>query len=227
MCRPRLTAALLLSIAAIGCASSELALPPPPPPAVDECPYRRVWVQPDNNWVGLPSIRVERARRQAVLRAIESFEHYRLARVERREDAYWVLQSNGFTDSNGDTNIRFGLAPELKLAQHLFLVMMDDPSFPYRGTLGSGVKLFLPAGNTASLNPSVDRGMESIWRDESGLLAALCEARERLVREGLAEIEDLRDQLVEEMQRLRRERAARQRKHLDVTVEPDDELRED
>ncbi len=58
---------------------------------------------------------------------------------------------------------------------------------------------------------------------ESGHLRVLCEVRERLIREGLTGIEELRAQLVEEMNRLRRRRAASNEKRLIITIDPDAE----
>ena len=79
-----------------------------------------------------------------------------------------------------------------------------------------------PGASPAELISHVDDGMESIMNRESELLQSLCEARERLVREGLSGIEDLRLELVEEMQRVRRQRATDQRKHLTIQGDPDE-----
>ncbi len=224
-------ASSLLAIALIGCAGSRLVLPPtalPPavPPPENSCTYRNVWVDTNDASDGPISVFSEKTRREGMLRAISSLDSNEFWRVKNREDAYWSFRISAWTDRYGNTNLILSLAPELKLARHIFIVMIDDPTFPFSGDLGAGWKIVFSGRDLRKMNSSVDDGIRSISRRESEHLKALCSARERLVREGLSDIEELREQLVEEMRRLRRMRAADQQRHLHLAVEPDSEASE-
>ena len=62
--------------------------------------------------------------------------------------------------------------------------------------------------------------MRSILARDSEQIQALCEARERLKDEGWAEIEDVRNELIYEMKRVRANRASETgHKHLELEVE--------
>lgn len=215
-----------LGVASFRCMNANLAFSTPEVPPADSCTYRNVWVDPDDSRDDPISAFDQRTRTEGMVRAISSLRRHDFWRVEHREDAYWLFQTSAWTDEVGNTNLLFSLTPELKLAHHIFVVMMDDPTFPYSGSLGAGWKVVLPGRDLRRFHSSIDDGMQSISQRESGNLLALCEARERLVREGLSDIEELRKQLVEQMRRLRRMHAADQRRRLRIEVEPDPETRE-
>jgi hypothetical protein len=109
---------------------------------------------------------------------------------------------------------------ELKLGRHLFVVAMADESFPFRGGTGGSYN-FVKASlaNTQLLGSQVETGMRWIWRLDSEQIAALCEVRSTLIGEGWA-VEELRQELIEEMEQIRRTRArASQQKNLEIEVE--------
>jgi len=133
MSRLLLRASLWVSVALFCCMNSMFAFrdAPPTPTAADGCEYRSFWIEPENNFFdSVPRI-AERTRNQVVLRANESLDRYQLRRVGNRENVYWRLISAGWTDTSGNLNVTFRLSAELKLAQHVFVVMMDDPVYPY------------------------------------------------------------------------------------------------
>ena len=215
-----LPTSLLPLVILLSCASSQFVLPPPAPPSADSCVYGNVWIDPDSAVAFAVSSFAERTRKRVTFRAVESFERYQLRRVENRKDAYWRFVVGVHIDSNGNTKTQIGLGAELKLGRHLFVLKMDDPAFPIE-VLGSNHSRLYSGRNIRKLNSDVDEGMQSIMLRESGHLRVLCEVRERLIREGLTGIEELRAQLVEEMNRLRRRRAASNEKRLIITIDPD------
>jgi hypothetical protein len=228
----------------IGCPSSasDWNLPPAKPRPTDACEYGSVWFRPDNpegdDWVSN-----DKKRRYLLQRASESLDRYPLWRVDRREDAYWVFgvshrldrkPSDAYSwnrklsdvyslDRKPSDVYKMSLSAELRLERDVFVVKIVYPLFPHRPTMGNSYLSVwserLP--NAEGLNAFVDDGLDRIWQQEAERFEALCSARERFVREGLKDVEELRKQLVEEMQQLRRRQAAEPGKRIDVTIEPD------
>jgi hypothetical protein len=204
-----------------GCANTE------PMPAVsgdsrppDACEYRNVFVEFD-----IPSQRNDPRvgpLRVAVLKSAEEvFRELGMAAVDDPSEAYWRLFADAWVDRQGNPLVHLGLRGELKLGRHLFVVAMADESFPFRGRAGGSYN-FVNASlaNKQLLDAQVETGMRWIWRLDSEQVAALCAIRSELIDEGWTEIEELRNELIEEMEQIRRARArASQQKKLEVEVE--------
>ena len=78
----------------------------------------------------------------------------------------------------------------------------------------------LPSESPSSIASRVQDAMKAIWATEAEQTLALCDARVKLIREGWAAIEEFRLKMIEEMERMRWERAKTQRgKHLELEVE--------
>jgi hypothetical protein len=204
----------------VGCANAEPAaagkgdLQSP-----DSCEYRNVFVEFDNAFqVNDP--RVEPLRQAILKRAAGVFPKLGLETVADPSEAYWRLFANAWMDRQGNPLVHLGMRGELKLGRHLFVVAMADESFPFRGGTGGSYN-FVKASlaNTQLLGSQVETGMRWIWRLDSEQIAALCEVRSTLIGEGWA-VEELRQELIEEMEQIRRTRArASQQKNLEIEVE--------
>jgi len=98
---------------------------------------------------------------------------------------------------------------------------MADESFPFRGGTGGSYNFVTASlANTQLLRSQVETGMRWIWRLDSEQIAALCEVRATLIGEGWTAVEELRQELIEEMEQIRRARArASQQKNLELEIE--------
>ncbi len=204
----------------VGCANTEpAAAGKEDPQSPDSCEYRNVFVEFDNPFqVNDP--RVEPLRRAILSRAAEAFPELGLETVADPSEAYWRLFANAWLDRQGNPLVHLGMRGELKLGRHLFVVAMADESFPFRGGTGGSYN-FVKASlaNQQALESQVETGMRWIWRLDSEQIAALCEVRSTLIGEGWA-VEELRQQLIEEMEQIRRARAREsQQKNLEIEVE--------
>jgi hypothetical protein len=189
----------------------------PQPP--DSCEYRNVLVEIDPFRVN--DVRVEPLRQTILSRAVEVFPELGLKAVTDPSAAYWRLFANAWMDRQGNPLVHLGMRGELKLGRHLFVVAMADESFPSRGVAGGGYNFVnAPLADTELLDSQVETGMRWIWGLDSEQIAALCAIRSELIDEGWATIEELRNELIEEMDQVRRARArASQQKKLELEVE--------
>jgi len=217
---PALRAPLYL-ILLVGCANTEpAAAGKEDPQSPDSCEYRNVFIEFDNPFQ-VSDPRVEPLRRAILSRAAEVFPELGLETVADPSEAYWRLFANAWMDRQGNPLVHLGMRGELKLGRHLFVVAMADESFPFRGGTGGSYN-FVKASlaNTQLLGSQVEAGMRWIWRLDSEQIAALCEVRSTLIGEGWTAVEELRQELIEEMEQIRRARArASQQKNLDLEVE--------
>ena len=205
----------------LGCANTapmpaESGDPRPP----DACEYRKVLVEFDNP-SQLNDPRVEPLRVAVLKGAVEVFPELGLEAVDAPSEAYWRLFADAWVDRQGNPLVHLGLRGELKLGRHLFVVAMADESFPFRGRAGGSYN-FVNASlaNKQFLGAQVETGMRWIWTLDSEQVTALCAIRSELIDEGWTEIEELRNELIEEMEQIRRARArANQQKKLEVEVE--------
>jgi hypothetical protein len=205
----------------VACASAE---PAPAdngdPQAPDTCEYRNVFVEFDDP-SRLNDSRVEPLRLAILSRAVEVFPELGLAAVADPSDAYWRLFADAWMDRQDNPLVHLGMRGELKLGRHLFVVAMADESFPFRGGAGGSYN-FVKASlaDPQLLDSQVATGMQWIHALDSEQIDALCAMRAELIDEGWTEIEELRDQLIEEMEQVRRARArAGQQKNLELEVE--------
>jgi hypothetical protein len=213
--------ALLYLVFLVGCANSQPATSrSEDPESPDSCEYRSVFVELDDpNPLSDP--RVEPLRRAILSRAAEVFPELGLRSVADPSEAYWRLFANGWLDRQGNPLVHLGMKGELKLGRHLFLVAMADESFPFRGGAGGSYN-FVKASvaNTPLLESQVETGMRWIWALDSEQIAALCEVRSALIEEGWTEVEELRQELIREMEEIRRARLrASEQKNLELEIE--------
>ncbi len=210
-----------LALCAGGSSATRVAdgLADPQPP----CEYRRVFVErgpPLGAW----DPRAEPLRREILGAAEELLPDLGWEPAAEPADAYWRISANAWLDRQGNPLVHLAMRGELKLGRHLFVVSMADESFPFRGAMGGSYN-FANASRVApaQLRAQVEAGLHWISTLDAEQLAALCEARAALVDEGWAEVEALRQQLVYEMEQIRRARARqRARKALELEVQGDD-----
>ena len=186
------------------------------------CEYLSFFASMQSNYYSrswLP--RPERERKVALEHATETLIGLGLRKVNDLSDASWVLRTGQWVAKNGSLMLRISFSAQGKMEHHMFVVLVDDPTFPYRGSLGMGYKLeTLPSESPSSIASRVQDAMKAIWATEAEQTLALCDARVKLIREGWAAIEEFRLKMIEEMERIRWERAKTQRgKHLELEVE--------
>jgi hypothetical protein len=205
----------------VGCANPEPARAEDEgPQPSDSCEYRNVFVEFDDP-LQQNDPRVEPLRRAILSRATEVFTELGLERMADPSEAYWRLFANAWMDRQGNPLVHLGMKGELKLGRHLFVVAMADESFPFRGGTGGSYN-FVKASlaDPQQLGAQVETGMRWIWKLDSNQIAALCDERSKLIGEGWTAVEELRQELVEEMEQIRRARArASQRKNIELEVE--------
>jgi hypothetical protein len=186
----------------------------------DACEYRKVFVEFINpSRVG--NARVEPLRLAILNRAVEAFPKLGYQAVSDPSEAYWRLFADAWTDRQGNPLVHLGMRGELKLGRHLFVVAMADESFPFRGGAGGGYN-FVNASlaDPQLLDSDVEAGINWILALDSEQLAALCLVRSELIDEGWDSVEELRNELIREMEQVRQARArAGQQKNLELEVE--------
>jgi hypothetical protein len=220
LCGAVLRASLCLALLAGGAGANPTTAGNEEPKSPEPCEYRNVFVEFDNpSRVNDP--RVEPLRRAILTRAAEVFPELELETVADPSEAYWRLFADAWLDRQGNPLVHLGMRGELKLGRHLFVIAMADESFPFRGGTGGSYN-FVKASlaNTQLLGSQVETGMKWIWSLDSEQIAALCEVRSTLIGEGWTAVEELRQELVEEMEQIRQARArANQQKGLELEVE--------
>ena len=205
----------------VGCANSEAGIAENGgPQSPNSCEYHKVFVEFDDP-LGANDPRVEPLRREILNRAAQLFPELGLEAVADPSEAYWRLFANAWMDRQGNPLVHLGMRGESKLGRHLFVVAMADESFPFRGGTGGSYNFVTASlADTQQLGAQVEIGMRWIWRLDSDQIAALCDVRSRLIGEGWAAVEELREALVEQMEQIRRARArASQRKNIELEVE--------
>jgi hypothetical protein len=205
----------------VGCASAEPAPAEQRDPQLPaSCEYRGVFVEYDDS-LQMNDPRVEPLRLAILSRAAEVFPELGLEAVSDPSEAYWRLFANAWMDNHGNPLVHLGLRGELKLGRHLFIVAMADESFPFRGGTGGSYN-FVKASLASPqlLGAQVEAGMRWIWNLDSEQIAALCEVRSTLIEEGWGAVEELRQELIDEMDQIRQARArANRRKTLELEIE--------
>lgn len=219
--RPCVTALLMALVA--GCASSQpsaTALSAESRSA-DACDYLNVFVVVDESYRAADPD-VEWIRQLVLAESAVALSRLGPKIVFERSEAYWRLHAEGWSDAWGNVLVHVGLQPELKLGRDMFAVLTAGEPLPYRGGIGSGYNFADPVPpDVEELRRRVEAGMSWIWQREAEQVLALCEVRARLIEEGWTEIDELREELIKEIQHVRRERARAQRdKQLQLEMEP-------
>lgn len=186
----------------------------------DSCEYRNVWVEFDNP-LRANDPRVEPLRLAILRRAAEVLPELGLRIVRGRAEAYWRLFADGWMDDQHNPLVHLGMRGELKLGRHLFVVSMADETFPVRGGLGGSYNFVTASlSDPRLLGSQVETGMKWIWGLDSEQILALCEIRSKLIEEGWTAVDELRNELIKEMEQVRRARTrASAQKNLELEVE--------
>jgi hypothetical protein len=157
--------------------------------------------------------------RQGFLRlATDALRGQGLRDVRRPEDAYWTLTASSLVGPTS-VGIFIELTGSIELQHHLYIAELDREGFPYRGEVGGNHYMdILSYTEPERYRTEIDARVRMLWRLESEQVAALCAMSAKLREEGWIGIKELRIELIEEMNRARRARAA-QTKRLDLSVE--------
>jgi hypothetical protein len=185
----------------------------------EPCEYLNIYVDPESYLMrGKQTERVEQLRMKFLDLCATAASDLGYQIVSDPSKAYFRLRTGASTVS--DRNMLMGVMvdPYLKLQHHIFVVMLDDPGFPYRGALGTELDWeFHGSYNRKHFKSWADKSMKVIWDLDTEQIDALCKAKARLLAEGWQAIEELRNELVVEMKRSRAERAKEtQRKSLEL-----------
>jgi hypothetical protein len=162
--------------------------------------------------------------RQGFLRlATDALRGQGLRDVRRPEDAYWTLTASSLVGPTS-VGIFIELTGSIELQHHLYIAELDREGFPYRGEVGGNHYMdILSYTEPERYRSEIDARVRMLWRLESEQVAALCAMSAKLREEGWIGIKELRIELIEEMNRARRARAA-QTKSLDLSVEDPPQL---
>jgi hypothetical protein len=188
----------------------------------EPCEYLNIYVDPKSYVLqGKQMERVEPLRTKFLQHCAAAASDLGLQIVSDPSQAYFRLRTGASMDSNNNVEMGVMLDPYLKLQHHIFVVMLDDPDFPYRGSIGTEFDWeFHGSYNRKYFKSWADKSMKYIWARDAEQVRALCEAKARLLAEGWRAIEELRNELVNEMKRSRAERAREtQRKVLEIEPE--------
>ncbi len=141
------------------------------------------------------------------------------------EQAGFSLQATGgnaFT-GGGRLVLSIGFAATPRLMHHAFLASLNDKTFPFNMNLGSNYSFTFPAQGytTDNIWLGAMAVAELAWSQTSRTVLALCEVSSLLVDEGIT-MEELRQELVKEIQRIRQQRVReKQMKQLEVDASGD------
>lgn len=99
------------------------AVPPP------DCPYKKVFVDPQNAVLsGSFSAKSETFRRRYLELAPAALVREGFEVVPEISDAWLVLSADASLTAAGNLELGIGMRPTVRMFQHIFLIMMDDPS---------------------------------------------------------------------------------------------------
>jgi hypothetical protein len=181
----------------------------------DACEYDRVFIDTSN--YDERGGAIERARRKLLqsTRVVDTGWEI----VSDRGSAYWVITATAM--SMEDTySLALVLSSEIRLKNDIFLALENDNEFPYRGRLGLSYEYTMSSKtDPEALRPYVVRDTIRSWESHSELVDALCKFGGELREEGWTGIAELRLELVEEMQRVRRDREEEYQKRLEPRIE--------
>jgi hypothetical protein len=167
----------------------------------------------------------EPMRRAFLQMAAVTFPAMGLRIVQSPKDAYWTLTASSLVGPTS-VGIFVELTGSIELQHHFYIAELDSDGFPFRGEVGGNHYIdILPHTEPERYRSEVERGVRLLWRLESEQVAALCAMSAKLRMEGWIGIKELRVELIEEMKRVRHERARAARtkrletKRLELDVE--------
>jgi len=192
--------------------------------AAEACEYRIVRIDPALADEGARGREVAEPMRRAFLQlAADALTRIGLRVARDSEGAYWTLTASSLVGPTS-VGVFIELTGSVELQHHLYIAELDRNGFPYRGWVGGNHYIDVLAGTEPErYRAEVQQAVRLLWDYESEQVAALCAMSAQLRDEGWLGIEDLRAELLEEMRRARRERAAQSRRlELDVEELPPD-----
>ncbi len=208
--------ALVLMLAPLGFVAGAPASRAPEP-----CEYRTVHVDPSIADASAGGREIAEPMRVEILRlAAEALPGFGLRVVPRSEGAYWTLSASSLVGATS-VGVFIELSGSVELQHHLYIAELDGRGFPYRGEVGGNHYIdILPQTEPEQYRSAVERGVGLLWELDAPQVAALCAMSARLRDEGWVDIRELRLELIEELQRARRERANQTRsKRLELEVQ--------
>ena len=207
--------ALLLVFLAISAVSGDLA-----DRGTESCEYLTVYADASiADEAGARRKIAEPMRRAFLQMAAATLSGLGLRVVQSPEDAYWTLTASSLVGPTS-VGIFIELTGSIELQYHLYIAELDRDGFPYRGEVGGNHYIdILPYTEAERYRSEVERWTRLLWQMESQQVAALCVMSAKLREEGWMGIKELRIELIEEMKRVRRERAGTaQTKRLELDV---------
>jgi hypothetical protein len=224
------TAPSVLSLILTGCVVTQPISVTPQSPShipteaqpVEVCEYLNTYVDPESYVLqGKRTELVESLRMEFLDHCATAASDVGLKIVSDPSNAYFRLRAGASIDTSNNVEMGVMLDAYLKFQHHMFVVMLNDTDFPYRGSIGTEFTWEFRRSYSRRLFKSwADKSLSFIWNRDSEQILAMCEAREILEAEGWAAVEELRDELVIEMKRVRAERAREtQRKQLELETE--------
>jgi hypothetical protein len=162
----------------------------------------------------------EPMRRAFLQMATATLPRLGLRAVQRPKDAYWILTASSLVGPTS-VGIFIELTGSIELQHHFYIAELGRAGFPYRGEVGGNRYIdILPHTEAERYRSEVERGVILLWSLESKQVAALCGMSVKLKEEGWIGITELRRELIEEMKRVRHDRARAERtKRLELDVE--------
>ncbi len=185
----------------------------------EACEYLTVVVDPAIADETAPGREIaEPMRRKFLDMAAEEFSALGLILVKDRKDAYWILTASRLVGPRS-VGVFIELTGSIELQHHLYIAELDRDGFPYRGEAGGNHYVGV-LSNSASehYRNEIATAARLLWELESEQVAALCAMSAKLKEEGWVGIKELRMELIEEVKRVRRARADRD-KRLELEVE--------
>ncbi|NQZ96218.1 MAG: TonB family protein [Myxococcales bacterium] len=188
------------------------------------CEYKTVYLNTDNFlYKGDGLKRLEEKRLTYLEEVADAASRMGFRIVDDVSDAYFEIKTGAHYVDEPDVQLYLALNGTLKLHHHIFVSLTDDSRFPYRGRLGGSHAWILRNADSRSVRkyPALaEEALKKVWDRDRTQIDALCQVREKLVAEGWKDIEELRQQLVNEMVRVRKERAwETKKKNLSIEIE--------
>jgi hypothetical protein len=188
--------------------------------SIDKCEYWNVFVNPaatyrdENTWDA-----AELMRQRFLEMAVEKLPDLGLRVVPEREKARWAIGTSVLIGPTGNFIISVSIRKELELTHAIYLALLGHDDIPLNGSVrGEYDWVIRPQQNPETFRRRIDKGVTWIWGRNSELVSVLCDSHSSLREEGWDGLGELRLELVEEMKRVRGERA-RQKKHLHLEAE--------
>ena len=170
-----------------------------------------------------PSPQAQPYRLPLLAAAEEALRSFGFTIVDDEDDAAWVVIVNdGILDD--DILISFNFLATTKLARHRFVASLNDPTFPLPPSISISFDVLFRNGTrlTSSFaRSSAANFVRAAWTQSSETIVSICDLSQQLITYGVT-LEQLREELISDIHRVRTQRRSEQRKRLDLKVEEGD-----